>query len=150
MEIRRINFNGYRSGIMLQYVIQHFDLRSANGTTLRRRGPCPLCTLNKPHSRHLAVNIHEGVWFCHGCKKAGTALTLYALIAKVNVYQAAKDLSKISNTPVPFLDEGLPGDFTGEASIENPEPGLANGNNNVYGIDKEFKNGLQLSLFDLK
>lgn len=139
MEARRIDFKAYKTGEMLVQVIYHFDLRGSTGGRLIRRGPCPLCCLTKPTSRHLAVDTAKGVWFCHGCKKSGDALTLYSLVANVDVYQAAKDLSQLTRTAVPYLDEGRRGMIIPDASTESTTPPQANRNNNVAPPSAGFK-----------
>jgi len=100
----RINLRAYRTPEMLRWTIWSFDLRSATGTTLTKRGPCPLCSPSSLTSRSLAVDIPKGVWYCHSCRKSGDAITLYALLAKVSCWEAAVALSDLSKSPVPWLD----------------------------------------------
>ncbi len=126
-----IDFKAYRTGAFLQTVIWHFDLRGSNGDTLRKRGPCPLCSSGDLASRNLAVDLKIGVWYCHKCKCSGTALTLYGLVAQVGVYEAAKDLSKLAGLPVPWLGEGCDSAKAGRTSLTDQDTGLANRNNNV-------------------
>jgi len=131
MKTKVIDFKAYRTGAMLQTVIWHFDLRGSNGDSLRKRGPCPLCSSGDLASRNLAVDLKVGVWFCHKCKCSGTALTLYGLVAQVGVYEAAKDLSKLAGLPVPWLVPVLPDDSQDSTRLLGHDTGLANRNNNV-------------------
>jgi len=131
MENRRINFGAYRTGEMLQMLVYHFDLRGSNGDVLRRRGPCPICSPEDPGSRHFAVDLKLGVWYCHKCKCSGTALTLYSLVTGLKVYDAAVDLSRLANEPVPCLGTVLPDVSQDLTELQRHDTGLANRNNNV-------------------
>lgn len=131
MRKKLIDFGAYRTPKFLAAVIHHFDLRGSKGDTLRNRGPCPICTPTDTEKRCLAVDLRQGVWFCHRCKCSGSALTLYMLVTGVPVYEAAEDLSRLVNEPIPYLDDSPPDLRPERASIPRQGTGRANRNNNL-------------------
>lgn len=144
MAENRINLRQYKTGGFLRTVVWHFDLRNHFGYPLTKRGPCPFCCGNRPGKKCFAVDMEKGGWYCHSCLRSGDALTLWAGLAEVSVWQAAKDLSALTGTPVPWLSDSKPPAVceasnhptaTPEHSIENNS--FADDPPNVKGIVEE-------------
>lgn len=125
----RIDLKQYKTGGYLRTVIWHFDLRNHFGYPLTKRGPCPFCSVGRPGKKCFAVDLDRGGWYCHACLRNGDALTLWAGIAEVSVWQAAVDLSNLSGNPVPWIADELPPAVSEAVRNRNKEPGHSFENN---------------------
>lgn len=67
----------------------------------QERGPCPVHGSRSRESRSFASNGMG--WFCHGCKRGGDQLALYAEATRQPIYEATVDLCRQLGQAVYFL-----------------------------------------------
>ena len=65
------------------------------------RGPCPLEWDEDP--RVFAVNIVTDRYYCHACHGSGNQLELWRDMQGLTLFQAARDLCRRLNIPVPEI-----------------------------------------------
>ena len=67
------------------------------------RGPCPLHGARSPRSRSFAAHLERHCWPCFRCGAGGNALDLWAAATRLPLYEAALDLCRRLNLPIPRL-----------------------------------------------
>lgn len=100
---RPIDYAHYKNAKYLAIVIQHLNVRHRTGCYVYKRCPCPMCQRGETMARAFAVNRAGGMWYCHSCKKGGTAITLLMHFYGMRVYEAAEMLASLAGEPVTYL-----------------------------------------------
>ena len=98
-----VDFNGLRSEIKMEQVLEqlHFERVGQSGDQLR--GPCPVHGSSNPSSRTFSVNLDTSRYYCHKCKSKGNQLELWAAVYELTIYEAAIDLCCALGRPVPRI-----------------------------------------------
>jgi len=100
---RPIDYAHYKDAKYLAIVIQYINLRHRTGAYVYKRCPCPMCQRGEVNARAFAVDRTGGKWYCHSCKKGGTAITLLMQMYGMKVYDAAEMLASLASEPVTYL-----------------------------------------------
>lgn len=97
-----IDFAVVRAAIRMADVLGllGFQARTTHGA--QQRGPCPLHGSTSGTSRCFSVNVDEQIFHCFKCGKSGNALDLWAHATRQAPYDAALDLCRRRNIPVPL------------------------------------------------
>jgi len=98
-----IDFAAVRAAIPLAVVLQllGFQPRGRHGT--QQRGPCPLHGSTSGTSRCFSANLELHAFHCFKCGRSGNALDLWAQANQQSLYDAAIDLCKRLDLPLPTL-----------------------------------------------
>ena len=98
-----IDFAAIRAAVSLAAVLGllGFQARSSYGT--QQRGPCPLHGSTSGTSRCFSANLEQHTFHCFKCGRSGNALDLWAQASRQSPYDAAVDLCRRLNIPLPLL-----------------------------------------------
>jgi hypothetical protein len=104
----RIDYLELKSRIRLRELLERIGWKSVKGRGDQLRGPCPLpsCQLKMsndcdgPTRKDLAFSIHtsKNVYRCFRCGSAGNALDFWQAYRATSLYEAARELNRISET----------------------------------------------------
>jgi putative transposase len=98
-----IDFAAVRAAVGLAAVLDllGFQARTTHGA--QQRGPCPLHGSTAGTSRCFSVNLEQHTFHCFKCGRSGNALDLWAQATRQGPYDAALDLCRRLNIPLPLL-----------------------------------------------
>lgn len=103
-----IDFKAIRNTISIADVLDKIGWRGRTCYSGETRGPCPIHGQRSARSRSFAVDLKRSVWFCHGCKRGGDVIDLWAALHGLATYEAALQLCESFMVHVPRLHVHFP------------------------------------------
>jgi len=98
-----IDYRQVRSIVSMSEVLSLIGFAAAASTGKQLRGPCPLHGSGSAKSRVFSVNLAKNTFQCFKCKAAGNQLDIWAAATKQALYDAAIELCRGLNRPIPWL-----------------------------------------------
>jgi putative transposase len=98
-----IDFAAVRAAITIAQVLALLGFRARSDYHGQQRGGCPLHGSTHGTSRCFSVNTNEQKYHCFKCGRSGNALDLWAAANRLSIYDAAIDLCRRLNVPLPTL-----------------------------------------------
>jgi putative transposase len=98
-----IDFAAVRAAVTMAAVLTLLGLQTNSARGAQHRGPCPLHGSSSGTSRCFSANLEQHIFHCFKCGRSGPALELWAQANHLNIYEAAVDLCKRLNIPLPTL-----------------------------------------------
>ena len=98
-----IDFATVRAAVSLAAVLQLLGFQAATTRSSQQRGPCPLHDSTSGTSCCFSVNLRDQIFHCFKCGRSGNALDLWVHATRQTPYDAALDLCRRLNIPVPLL-----------------------------------------------
>ena len=95
-----VDFDEIRTRFTIEGVLQKLGWEGTRRRGAQVRGPCPVCNSG---GHAFSVNLALNRYFCHHCKSRGNQLELWMAVMSLPVYEAAIDLCKTFNRPVPTV-----------------------------------------------
>lgn len=100
---RPIDFRQLRCDSVLRQVVDHFSIVDRLGNPITARGHCQLCKPTDSGGKMLKVDFDRGIWYCHSCREGGDGVQLFSLLGRCDVYEAAIEICRQIQRPVPYL-----------------------------------------------
>ena len=98
-----IDFHAVKDQISMHEVLDLIRFAPHETSQQGLRGPCPIHRSQSIRSRSFAVNLEGKMYRCFKCGSAGNHLDLYATVTHQTVFQAAVELCKKLNRPIPWV-----------------------------------------------
>jgi transposase InsO family protein len=98
-----IDFAAVRAAISLNAVLGLLGFRPRSSHGAQQRGPCPLHGSTAGTSRCFSAHLDRNIFHCFKCGRCGNALDLWASATRQTPYDAAIDLCRRLNLPLPTL-----------------------------------------------
>jgi putative transposase len=98
-----IDFDAVRAAVTIAAVLQLLGVTAARPQRAQQRGPCPLHGSTSGTSRCFSANLKANNFHCFKCGRGGNALDLWAQANQLTIYDAAIDLCRRLNVPLPTL-----------------------------------------------
>jgi putative transposase len=98
-----IDFAAVRAAITIAQVLTLLGFVPRSDYAGQQRGACPLHSSTPGTARCFSVNTHAHTFHCFKCNRSGNALELWADANRLTIYDAAIDLCKQLNIPLPIL-----------------------------------------------
>jgi len=98
-----IDFAAIRAAVTMAAVLALLGLQPNSARGAQHRGPCPLHGSTSSTSRCFSANLEQHIFHCFKCGRSGNALELWAQANHLSIYDAAVDLCKHLNIPLPTL-----------------------------------------------
>jgi putative transposase len=102
-----IDFQAVRAAITIVQVLTLLGFSPRSEHAGQQRGACPLHSSTGGTARCFSVNTHAHTFHCFKCGRSGNALELWAHANRLSIYDAAIDLCKRLNVPLPILNSPL-------------------------------------------
>jgi putative transposase len=96
-----IDFAAVRATVSLAAVLQLLGFPSGRKPGAQQRGPCPLHASTSGTSRCFSANLEQQIFHCFKCGRSGNALDLWAQANRLSTYDAALDLCRRLQLPLP-------------------------------------------------
>jgi DNA primase len=96
-----IDFAALRAGIAIVDVLALLDFQPVRRKGKRLRGLCPMQCSQDPHA--FVANVATHRYYCHSCHRYGNQLELWSDTQGLTIFDAAKDLCRRLNIPVPKI-----------------------------------------------
>jgi putative transposase len=96
-----IDFTAVRAAIGMAAVLGLLGFQPKTRHGAQQRGPCPLHGSTHGTSRCFSVNLSDQIFHCFKCGRSGNALDLWAHATRQTPYDAAIDLCRRLNIPLP-------------------------------------------------
>jgi transposase InsO family protein len=96
-----IDFAAVRAQIAMHDVLQLLGFEANTARAGQLRGPCPLHGSSAGTGRCFSANLHQHHFHCFKCGRHGNALDLWAAAQRLTPYDAAVDLCRRLNLPLP-------------------------------------------------
>jgi DNA primase len=96
-----IDYQAVRSRIGMEEVLEQIGFLATTRKGPKLRGPCPLPHCRSQSPRTFSVHLAKKLYHCFTCKNQGNHLDLWAAVQQLTIYQAAIDLCKKANIPIP-------------------------------------------------
>ena len=105
---RPIDYVRLREQITLQRVLEHVSPTPLHQA--QHRGPCPLHEPNATTGHKFSANLKRQVFRCFdgGCQAKGNVLDFWKAYRHLDIYEAAEDLAKTFQLPIPYLANNTP------------------------------------------
>lgn len=97
-----IDFAAAKSAIPMTAVLHMLGFQANSTRGAQHRGPCPLHGSTAATSRCFSAHLHQHMFHCFKCGRSGNALDLWAQATKQTPYDAAIDLCRRLNLPLPL------------------------------------------------
>lgn len=98
-----IDFAAVRAAITIAQVLALLGFQARTDRAGQQRGPCPLHGSTHGTACCFSVNTQDHTFHCFKCGRCGNALDLWALANRLSIYDAAVDLCRRLNVPLPLL-----------------------------------------------
>lgn len=98
-----IDFAAVHAAITLNAVLQLLGFQANTTRGVQLRGPCPLHNSTSGTSRCFSAKLDDHMFHCFKCGRSGNALDLWAQATNQTPYDAAIDLCRRLNVPLPTL-----------------------------------------------
>jgi transposase InsO family protein len=98
-----IDFTAVRAAVTMAAVLSLLGFQPNTTHGAQQRGPCPLHGSTSGTSRCFSVNLSDQIFHCFKCGRSGNAVDLWAQASRQTPYDAALDLCRRFNIPVPTL-----------------------------------------------
>ncbi len=98
-----IDFAAQRSQIRIAEILELLQFTPTSTRSCQQRGPCPLHGSTHGTACCFSVNTQAHTFHCFKCGRCGNALDLWALANRLSIYDAAVDLCRRLNVPLPLL-----------------------------------------------
>ena len=98
-----IDFAAVRAAVTLSAVLDLLGFRAHSSRRAQQRGPCPLHGSTSGTGRCFSVNLSDQIFHCFKCGRSGNALDLWVQATQQTPYDAALDLCRRLNVPLPTL-----------------------------------------------
>jgi DNA primase len=96
-----IDYAAVRARIPMLRVLTLLDFQPTHRRGDQLRGRCPLPQCPSTSRRSFSVNVGRHVYRCFACRSQGNQLDLWSAARQLPLPQAALDLCRSTNTPVP-------------------------------------------------
>jgi putative transposase len=116
-----IDFAAVRAAITIAQVLTLLGFTPRSDYAGQQRGACPLHGSTHGTARCFSVNTNAHTFHCFKCGRSGNALDLWAAANRLSIYDAAIDLCRRLNIPLPLL--------TAPAAGNREEETVATGSN---------------------
>ena len=103
-----IDFAAVRAAITITQVLALLGFVPRSDRAGQQRGACPLHGSTRGAASCFSVNTQAHVFHCFKCNRSGNALDLWAAAKGLAIYDAAIDLCKCLNVPLPTLPSSTP------------------------------------------
>jgi transposase InsO family protein len=97
-----IDFPAVRAAVNITAVLGLLGFRAHTTQGAQQRGPCPLHGSTAATSRCFSVHLQHHIFHCFKCGRSGNALDLWAQATRQTPYDAALDLCRRLNIPLPL------------------------------------------------
>jgi putative transposase len=104
-----IDFAAVRAAITIAQVLVLLGFHARTDRAGQQRGPCPLHGSTRGTACCFSVNTQAHTFHCFKCGRCGNALDLWAAANRLSIYDAAVDLCRRINVPLPLLRPPPPG-----------------------------------------
>jgi putative transposase len=98
-----IDFAAVRAAITIAQVLALVGFTPRSNHAGQQRGGCPLHGSTRGTARCFSVNTNAQTFHCFKCGRCGNALDLWAAANRLSIYDAAIDLCRRLNIPLPIL-----------------------------------------------
>jgi len=98
-----IDFAAVRAAVSMATVLGLLGFQAQTTHGAQQRGPCPLHGSTAGTARCFSVNLRDQIFHCFKCGRSGNALELWAHANRQTPYDAALDLCRRLNIPLPLL-----------------------------------------------
>jgi transposase InsO family protein len=98
-----IDFAAVRAAITIAQVLTLLGFTPRSAYAGQQRGACPLHGSTQGTARCFSVNTSAHTFHCFKCNRSGNALDLWAIANRLSVCDAAIDLCRRLNIPLPIL-----------------------------------------------
>jgi transposase InsO family protein len=98
-----IDFPVLRNLLSMTAVLQLLGFQANSTTGSHQRGPCPLHGSTSGTSRCFSAQLDQKMFHCFKCGRSGNALDLWSHATRQTAYDAAIDLCRRLNVPLPTL-----------------------------------------------
>ena len=102
----RIDFVALRAELKIAEVLRLLDCEMSSQRGSQWRGACPLHGVALGTARCFSVNVERQCFYCFKCGRSGNALDLWCAATNQTPYDAALDLCRRLNVPVPYMKYG--------------------------------------------
>jgi putative transposase len=99
-----IDFAGVRAAVNMATVLQLLGFHATGTRGCQQRGPCPLHGSTNGTSRCFSAHLDQQMFQCFKCGRSGNALDLWSQATHQPLYDAAIDLCRRFNIPLPTLN----------------------------------------------
>jgi DNA primase len=99
-----IDYASVRKSVPMSRVLELLGFTAIRRSGKQLRGPCPVHRSSSPHSRSFSVNLATGAFQCFTCGAAGNQLDLWRQIHGLTLFEAAWDLCRRAQVPVPWFE----------------------------------------------
>jgi DNA primase len=97
-----IDFRKVRAVVSMRDVLELLGFVPRISAGEQRRGVCPLHHSASPTSRVFSANLAKNAFRCFKCGATGNQLDLWAAATKQPLHEAAQDLCRRLNRPIPW------------------------------------------------
>jgi len=98
-----IDFPALRNVLSMAAVLQLLGVQANSTPGAQQRGPCPLHGSTFGTSRCFSAQLDRNIFHCFKCGRSGNALDLWTAVTQQTPYDAAIDLCRRLNVPLPTL-----------------------------------------------
>ena len=98
-----IDFAAIKAAVNIAAVLHLLGCTTGQTSHSQYRGPCPLHGSSRGTARCFTASLDQNLFRCFKCGNGGDAVDLWAKATKQSPYDAAVDLCKRLNVPLPLL-----------------------------------------------